>query len=193
MRSLVVSSRNPGKAREIAEVLESIEDWKVESLPEGIPDVEETGSTFLENAVLKAEYYSRTIDPWCVADDSGLIVEALNGRPGLYSARYAPDDDRRNQRLLEELRDVPEGKRNACFVCALALARNGRSTWTVEGRVEGQIALELTGTHGFGYDPLFWVPEFGKTMGELQPEVKKRISHRGQALARLKEHLEAHA
>ena len=193
MRSLVVASRNPGKAKEIAAVLESLADWKVESLPEGIPDVEETGSTFLENAALKAEYYSRVIDRWCVADDSGLVVAALDGRPGIYSARYAPDDDQRNQRLLGELKEVPAGKRSARFVCALALARNGGSTWTVEGRVDGQIALGLTGACGFGYDPLFWVPEFGKTMGELKPEVKNRISHRGLALAKLKQHLEAQA
>ena len=136
MRSLVVASKNPGKAQEIATVLSSLRDWKVESLPEGIPDIDETGTTFVENAVLKAEHYSRSIKGLCVADDSGLIVDALGGRPGIYSARYAPTDDARNQRLLEELESIPPGRRGARFVCALALARKGRSIWTVEERVE---------------------------------------------------------
>ena len=193
MRSLVVASKNPGKAHEIATVLGSLQDWNVKSLPEGIPDIDETGNTFIENAVLKAEYYSRSIDGMCVADDSGLIVDALGGRPGIYSARYAPTDDARNQRLLEELKGIPPGKRDARFVCALAVARKGHSIWTVEERVEGQIALELAGENGFGYDPLFWVPEFGATTGQLNPEIKNQISHRGQALRRLEEYLEGYS
>ena len=192
MRSLVVASKNPGKAREIATVLSTLHDWKVESLPEGIPDIDETGSTFIENAVLKAEHYSHLIDGLSVADDSGLIVDALGGRPGIYSARYAPTDDARNQRLLEELEGIPPDKRGARFVCALAAAREGRSIWTVEEHVEGQIALALAGEYGFGYDPLFWVPDFGMTTGQLEPEIKNQISHRGVALRRLQEFLEAY-
>ena len=193
MKSLVVASKNPGKAHEIATVLASLHDWKVESLPEGIPDIEETGTTFIENAVLKAEYYSRSIEGVCVADDSGLIVDALGGRPGIYSARYAPTDDARNQKLLEELKAIPPDKRDARFVCALAVARKGRSIWTVEERVEGQIASGLTGEFGFGFDPLFWIPEFGRTTGQMTPDMKNQISHRGVALRRLKEYLETRA
>ena len=182
MISLVVASKNPGKAHEIATVLHSLRDWTVKSLPKGIPDIDETGTTFIENAVLKAEHYSRSVDDWCVADDSGLIVEALGGRPGIFSARYAPTDAARNQRLLEELEGVPKEERGARFVCALAVARKGRVIWTVEERVEGQIAITLAGENGFGYDPLFWVPEFGRTTGQLKPEIKNQISHRGVAL-----------
>ena len=192
MRSLVVASKNPGKAHEIATVLSSLHDWRVESLPEGIPDIDETGTTFVENAVLKAEHFSRSIEGLCVADDSGLIVDALGGRPGIYSARYAPTDDARNQRLLEELESIPPGRRDARFVCALALARKGRSIWTVEERVEGRIAPALAGEFGFGYDPLFWVPEFEQTTGQLKPEIKNQISHRGVALRRLQEYLESY-
>ncbi len=192
MKSLVVASKNPGKAREIAAVLSALHDWKVESLPEGISDIDETGTTFIENAILKAEHYSRSIDGLCVADDSGLIVDALGGRPGIYSARYAPTDDARNQKLLEELDGIPQEKRDARFVCALAVARKGRSIWTVEERVEGKIALALAGEHGFGYDPLFWVPDFGMTTGQLKPEIKNQISHRGVALRRLQDYLGAH-
>ena len=191
MKSLVVASKNPGKAREIATVLGSLHDWKIEALPADIPDIEETGTTFIENAVLKAEHYSRLIAGLCVADDSGLIVDALVGRPGIYSARYAPTDDARNQKLLEELTAIPARERTARFVCALAVARNGHSIWTVEERVEGQIALALSGDHGFGYDPLFWVPEFEMTTGQMKPEIKNQISHRGVALRRLKEYIEA--
>ncbi len=190
MKSLVVASKNPGKSHEIATVLSSLHDWSVRSLPEGIPEIPETGTTFIENAVLKAEYYSRLVEGLCVADDSGLIVDALGGRPGIYSARYAPTDEARNQRLLEELEGIPPNKRDARFVCALALAREGRSIWTLEERVEGQIALALAGDYGFGYDPLFWLPEFGGTTGQLQPEIKNQISHRGLALRRLKDYLE---
>ena len=192
VKSLVVASTNPGKAREIATVLSTLHDWKVESLPEGIPDIEETGSTFIENAILKAEHYSNLVDGLCVADDSGLIVDALGGRPGIYSARYAPTDDARNQRLLEELEGIPPDKRDSRFVCALAVARVWHSIWSVEERVEGQIAPALAGEYGFGYDPLFWVPDFGMTTGQLKPEIKNQISHRGVALRRLQEYLEVY-
>ena len=192
MKTLIVASQNPGKAGEIATVLAALSNWQVDPLPAGIPDIEETGTTFLENAVLKAEHYSETTGQLCVADDSGLVVDALDGRPGLYSSRWAPTDEARNVRLLEELAQVPMGQRTAHFVCALALARSGRSFWKFEGRVDGEIALEPRGEQGFGYDPIFWVPEYGATMGQLEPGVKNRISHRGLALAQLQRYLEAH-
>ena len=192
MRRLVVASTNPGKAREIRTLLQSLQAWAVEPLQSNIPEIEEIGSTFLENAIQKAEYYSRTIDGWIVADDSGLVVDALDGRPGIHSARYAPTDQERNRKLLHELENVRDAERTARFVCALALAWAGRTVWSIEERLEGRIALAPAGEHGFGYDPVFWIPEFEQTMGQLKPEVKNRISHRGLALARLREHLETY-
>ena len=192
MRRLVVASTNPGKTREIRTLLQSLQAWAVEPLQSNIPEIEEIGSTFLENAIQKAEYYSRSIDGWIVADDSGLVVDALDGRPGIYSARYAPTDQERNRKLLHELENVRDAERKARFVCALALAWAGRTVWSIEERLEGRIALAPAGEHGFGYDPVFWIPEFGQTMGQLKPEVKNRISHRGLALARLREHLETY-
>ena len=187
MRRLIVASKNPGKSSEIQTILAALHDWQAELLPAKSPDCDETGSTFMENASQKAEFYSLQTPELTVADDSGLVVDALDGRPGIYSARFAPTDEARNKKLLEELKGVPEEKRTAEFVCALALARSGKVIWTVEERVRGRIGTEPAGTNGFGYDPIFWTPEFGKTMGELEPEVKNRISHRGRALARLKE------
>jgi XTP/dITP diphosphohydrolase len=190
VRRLIVASTNTGKAGEIQTILAPLSSWLVETIGADLPDVEETGSTFVENASQKAECYSRMTDELTVADDSGLVVDALDGRPGIYSARYAPTDEKRNERLLKELHGKPEAERTATFVCALALARSGVVIWSVEERVSGSIALGPSGDHGFGYDPIFWTPEFGCTMGELDPEVKNRISHRGRALARLKERLE---
>ncbi len=189
MKRLIVASTNAGKAGEIQTILAPLSSWWVETIGADLPDLEETGSTFIENAEQKAEFYSRLTNELTVADDSGLVVDALDGRPGIYSARYAPTDEERNNRLLRELRNTPESKRTAAFVCALALARSGDVIWSVEARVQGRIALEPAGDRGFGYDPIFWTPEFGRTMGELEPEVKNRISHRGHALARLKERL----
>ena len=189
MRRLIVASKNPGKAGEIQTILEPLDDWRAERLSEEAPDCDETGSSFMENASQKAEFYSFRTTELTLADDSGLVVDALDGRPGIYSARFAPTDQARNEKLLAELEGVPEEKRIAEFVCALALARSGKVVWTVEERVRGRIATEPAGSNGFGYDPIFWAPEFGKTMGELEPEVKNRISHRGRALARLKEYL----
>ena len=189
MKRLIVASTNAGKAGEIQTILAPLSSWWVETIGADLPDLEETGSTFIENAEQKAEFYSRLTNELTVADDSGLVVDALDGRPGIYSARYAPTDEERNNRLLRELRNTPESKRTAAFVCALALARSGDVIWSVEARVQGRIALEPAGDRGFGYDPIFWTPGFGRTMGELEPEVKNRISHRGHALARLKERL----
>ncbi len=190
MKRLIVASTNTGKAREIQTILAPLDAWQVASIGTDLPDVEETGSTFIENAGQKAEFYSRITNELTVADDSGLVVDALGGRPGIYSARYAPTDAERNKRLLEELVDTPDAERTAAFVCALALALAGTVIWSVEERVRGRIAVKPAGSEGFGYDPIFFAPEFGRTMGELEPEVKNRISHRGRSLARLKEYLE---
>ncbi len=190
MKRLIVASTNTGKAREIQTILAPLDAWQVASIGTDLPDVEETGSTFIENAGQKAEFYSRITNELTVSDDSGLVVDALGGRPGIYSARYAPTDAERNKRLLEELVDTPDAERTAAFVCALALALAGTVIWSVEERVRGRIAVKPAGSEGFGYDPIFFAPEFGRTMGELEPEVKNRISHRGRSLARLKEYLE---
>lgn len=189
MKPLIVASKNPGKASEIQTILEPLRAWKTERISADSPDCDETGSTFIQNASQKAEFYSLQTMELTVADDSGLVIYALNGRPGIYSARFAPTDEKRNEKLLEELKGVTEDKRTAEFVCALALAKSGKVIWAVEERVHGRITIEPAGSNGFGFDPIFWVPEFGKTMGELKSEVKNQISHRGRALARLKEYL----
>jgi len=191
MRRLIVASKNPKKTAEIRAVLAPLEEWEVLSLPEDAPDTEETGATFLENAAGKAEFYGSRLGGWTVADDSGLEVAALGGRPGIRSARYAPTDAERNRRLLAELTGVPDPERGAQFVCAMALALDGRVRWTAEERVAGRIAGAPAGQNGFGYDPVFLVPGIEKTMAELEPAEKNRISHRGRALARLLAHLEA--
>ena len=193
MKHLVVASTNHGKVREIRAVLEGLDDWSVDALPKDLPLAEETGSTFLENAAQKAEFYSKLLggnDRWIVADDSGLVVAALDGRPGLFSSRYAPTDEARNQKLLRELEGITGDQRAAQFVCALAFAKDGRTLWTTEGRIDGTIALEPIGDNGFGYDPLFLLPDRNQTTGQLPPETKNRISHRGLALAMLREYLE---
>lgn len=190
MTRLVVASTNAHKVGEIRTVLGAMESWQVVPLPPDLDEAEETGQTFLENAIQKAEFYSRACPDWTVADDSGISVDALDGAPGIHSARYAPDDGARNRKLLAALEEVPEEERGAEFVCALAVARGGRSEWTVEGRIRGVIAHQPAGDNGFGYDPIFLLPELGRTMGEIPPDHKNRISHRGRALASLKDYLE---
>jgi XTP/dITP diphosphohydrolase len=156
-----------------------------------IPEIVEDGATFEENALKKA----RTVAALCgmpsLADDSGLEVDALGGAPGIYSARYAgvaADDSRNNEKLLAELRHVSEGQRTARFVCALALCDPRGAElkhWTVRAACEGRITFEPRGANGFGYDPLFFYPPFGKTFGEIDRQMKATVSHRGKALARL--------
>lgn len=149
-------------------------------------DVEETGSTFAENALIKAEAYARAFGEAALADDSGLCVDALDGRPGIYSARYAPTDAERIAKLLGELKDVPEAGRTAAFVCAMALVFPDGRVIEVEGRCPGVIADGPKGAGGFGYDPVFFVPEAGKTFAELSAAEKNRISHRAIATGKLK-------
>jgi XTP/dITP diphosphohydrolase len=148
-------------------------------------EVEETGSSFAENAVLKAEAFHRASGMIAVADDSGLVVDALHGAPGIYSARYGGpgrSDDERNSLILAELRDVPDVLRSARFICAIAVASPGRETEVFEGRVEGAVTHETIGENGFGYDPIFFYRPFGRTFGEVDPDVKAAVSHRGNAL-----------
>lgn len=189
MRRLIIGTTNAGKVVEIGLGLGELPGWTLEQLPEGTPSIEETGTTFVANAVLKAEHYSRFTSELTLADDSGLCVAALGGGPGVHSARYAPDPPSRIRRILSEMQSVPEGQRDAAFYCALALARSGRTIWTVEGEVHGVIAQSPSGTSGFGYDPVFLLPDLHRTMADLSTEDKNRLSARGKALAELRKFL----
>jgi XTP/dITP diphosphohydrolase len=157
-----------------------------------IPPVEETGTTFLANACLKAAYYALACNSWTLADDSGLAVDALGGKPGVHSARWSEmhgrpkGDIHNNQLLLEQLKDVPDENRGACFVCALALSDpQGRIILTASDCVEGRILRRPAGSGGFGYDPLFFLESHGRTTAELPPAEKDALSHRGKAARRM--------
>ncbi|WNZ23962.1 RdgB/HAM1 family non-canonical purine NTP pyrophosphatase [Leptolyngbya sp. NK1-12] len=185
MPQLVVATSNPGKLKEMQAYLTDPElaEWKLILKPEGL-EIEETGTTFLENACLKATQVAHALGKWAIADDSGLSVEALNGAPGLYSARYAATDQARIQRLLSELQDVEN--RSAWFTCAIAIARpDGSIALQTEGICPGEILREARGSGGFGYDPVFYVPEQGLTFAEMPSALKHTISHRGRAFQAL--------
>ncbi|OIK16939.1 non-canonical purine NTP pyrophosphatase [Bacillus sp. MUM 116] len=189
MREVIIATKNPGKAREFESIFgkRGIEVKTLLDFPE-IPDVEETGVTFEENATLKAEAVSKALNKMVIGDDSGLIIDMLDGRPGIYSARYAGEhkNDQDNiDKVLSELEGVPEEERTARFYCALAVAVPNQATITVYGTCEGRILTEKRGTHGFGYDPIFYVPDLGLAMAELPSEEKNKISHRANALKRL--------
>lgn len=189
MKRLVVASTNAGKIREVSLALSDLPDWNVESLPD-LEDIEETGTTFLENASLKASHYSRALDGLVLADDSGLSVNALDGRPGVHSARYAPSTDERNQLLLGELAALgPEADRSAAFYCAFAVARGGTVVWTAQTDLQGRITTEPVGEYGFGYDPIFEVPAAGKTLAQMFATEKNQVSARGRALKELRSFL----
>ena len=191
MKRLVVASTNAGKIREVSMALADLGDWSVESLPASMDAdaIEETGYTFLENAVLKAIHYSRLAGGFVLADDSGLCVDALGGRPGLHTARYAPSAEALNARVIDELQQTQDPERRATFYCALAVAQAGNLIWREQSELQGTIALAPVGNLGFGYDPIFFVPEFGKTLAELTAEQKNRISARGLALLKLRQFL----
>jgi len=184
---LVVATTNAGKLKEIVRLLEGlpIDVLSLADYP-SIPEVEETGSTFAENAVLKAVHAARFTGETALADDSGLEVDALGGRPGINSSRFAgpgATDAQRNELLLEKMKDVPDEERTARFRCVAALAPPSGDPTTFDGVCEGRIIDDPRGEHGFGYDPLFYIPEHGKTMAELPTELKNRISHRAKAMA----------
>ena len=188
MKKVVLATGNPGKIVEIGAALAmvGIEVQGVEAKDAQSP-VEETGSTFEENARIKAEAYSLRTPLPVLADDSGLEVDALGGAPGVESARYGGpglDDPGRCRLLLEALQGVPAAKRTARFRCVLAVAQGGRTLATFEGAVEGRITEAPRGANGFGYDPVFFHEEACRTFAELSREEKQRLSHRGQAIAR---------
>lgn len=194
MAALLVATGNPGKAREFREMLgQTCFTWQsLGDYPPG-PEVPETGETFHDNACLKATAYALRHGTWTLADDSGLEVDALDGRPGVFSARWAAQnaagkgDADNNALLLRQLEGIADEKRTARFVCVLALSDpQGKIILTVRDTVEGRILHAPRGTNGFGYDPLFWVESMGLAMAELAPADKHAISHRGKALRQLK-------
>lgn len=182
MRPLIVATGNPGKLREMQDYLAGL-NWDLKLKPDEL-DVEETGTTFAENACLKASEIAKATGEWAIADDSGLEVEALEGAPGVYSARYGKTDTERIERLLFELGN--DLNRQARFVCVIALARpDGTIALQTEGICRGEILHKPRGDSGFGYDPVFYVPERQLTFAEMSPEVKRSLSHRGRAIAAL--------
>lgn len=190
MRSLVLATRNIGKLAEFRDLVKdySVHVLSLEDFP-GIPEIEETGSTFTENALIKARAVAKATGLLVVADDSGLEVDCLDGAPGVLSARFAgePGNDRRNnEKLLDLLGDVSQERRTARFRCVLAVVTPEGEEFLAEGSCEGMIALAPCGNRGFGYDPLFFLPEFGLTMAQLELEIKNRISHRAQAFQAVK-------
>lgn len=193
MRKLVIATGNVGKAQEFVGIFSQydVEILTLKDFPE-IGEIEETGTTFAENAALKAQTVAKILNTTVLADDSGLIVDALGGAPGIYSARYAGDhnDAKNNEKLLNELKDVPDEKRTARFHCTLAIATPHGEVDYFEGDCEGQIAHELSGENGFGYDPLFLLPDRGITMANLKPEEKNQISHRANAIKALGKNIE---
>jgi XTP/dITP diphosphohydrolase len=192
MRRILVATSNPGKIRDFVGAAR-VHDVELDLLPEykQIEPPVEDGATFDDNARIKAEYYSRHVPGQLVlADDSGLVVDALDGSPGVRSARYAKDeigyagndiDDQNNDLVLEKMKDVPDDQRSGRFVCVLALARDGVTLATFRGEAEGMILRGLRGANGFGYDPMFYFPQIGKTFAELGAEEKSHYSHRGAA------------
>lgn len=183
---LLIATRNPGKIREYEQLLDGC-GYELISLSNYADlDVEETGETFQDNARLKAQIYAQATGLLTLADDSGLEVEALGGAPGVYSARYAgpgASDAQRRKKLLDALSDVPAEQRAARFRCVIALAWPDGRCEVFEGVCPGVMAFEPKGSFGFGYDPIFYLPEYGKTMAELPEDFKNQISHRGRAMA----------
>lgn len=191
-KKLVLATKNTGKIVEIRHLLQDKYDEIVSASDLGIQvDVEEDGNSFEENAIKKALAISEHTDGDVLADDSGLQVDALQGAPGIRSARFAGEhatDEQNNALLLEKMKNVDN--RNAQFVCCIVIARKGKVLLSVEGKVRGEIAKEASGTQGFGYDPLFFIPESRMTFAEISMDDKNKISHRAMALKKLQEELQ---
>lgn len=192
LKQILIATKNKGKIKEFESFFLKfgIEVLSLYDLDEDFPDIEETGATFEENAAIKAEEIAKLLNKAVLADDSGLMVDALDGAPGIYSARYAGEgksDAANNEKLLKELASVSEEDRTAKFVCTLAIARPNEKTIFKTGYCHGEIALSLEGEHGFGYDPLFIPKGYNQTMAELSPEEKNKISHRSEAIKQLEE------
>ena len=196
-KPLLIGSANKEKAHELAELLQGLP-WEVKGLAEfpPVPEPEEDGATFEENAIKKAHYYSNRFGIACVADDSGLETDALGGAPGVYSARYAglpPNYDNNNAKLLQELGDTPWHERTARFICCAAFVEPGGKPHVEYGTVEGHIAMACFGNNGFGYDPLFVPNGYDRTFAEMPSGKKHALSHRGEAFRKIRAYLEARA
>lgn len=189
----MLATGNAHKAQELGEIL----DMRVTTMRDAgfSGEIVEDGSSFAENAMIKCRAVWNALHRPCIADDSGLCVDALDGAPGIYSARYAGEgatSAERNEKLLHALENVPEDERGAHFTCVMACILDENTAFTVEGRIDGVIAFSPRGGNGFGYDPLFYIPERGCTMAELEPRVKNEISHRARACAGLRQALEGY-
>lgn len=191
MDKIIFATGNAGKMKEIREILKDLGVEVLSMKEAGIrADVEENGKTFRENAIIKASEIMKISGEIVLADDSGLEIDYLNKEPGIYSARYMGEDTSyriKNANLIQRLQGVPDEKRTARFVCAIAAAFPDGTIETTEGTIEGRIGYEEKGENGFGYDPIFYVPEFGCTTAELTEEQKNKVSHRGKALEAMKE------
>jgi XTP/dITP diphosphohydrolase len=188
-KPIVIATTNIKKGGEMEQILTTalphLTFVRLSEFPDA-PDVDETGETFMENAHLKAAAVAKHTGLTAIADDGGLVIDALDGAPGVKSHRFLGEQtpfSEKMARVLEMLRDVPDDRRTCRFECAVVIATPDGQTWECRGICEGRIAHEMRGSHGFGYDPIFFVPELGKHMAELTPEEKHRISHRGKALA----------
>jgi len=193
MEKIVVATQNKGKVKEIKEMLSDI-DVEVVTMGEmGINiDIEENGTTFKENALIKAREISKLTDAIVIADDSGLEIDYLNKEPGVYSARYLGEDtpyEVKNKIIMERLLDVPKEKRTARFVCVMAMCQKGKPEVTTEGVIEGYIGDHAEGENGFGYDPIFFVDELGTSTANISMEEKNKISHRGKAVSKMAEEI----
>ena len=187
---MIVATRNKGKIREIREAMKGL-GLRIHTLSDFpvVPEIKEDGESFAENALEKGRFYSRYFGKMTIADDSGLEVDGLNGLPGIYSARYAggkASGQENNRKLLREMEGLPISKRGARFKCVLAVVSPDGRKVIAEGSCRGRIGFREKGKRGFGYDPLFVLPKYGKTMAELSLEEKNRVSHRGKALRKLK-------
>ena len=193
-KTILIATQNEKKRAEIKEILKDVPGILlrgVEDFP-FLPEMEETGNTFQENAIKKATTLAKACNTWAMADDSGLEIGALNGRPGIYSCRYAgpnATDEKNIEKVLLELKGIPKERRSARFICCVALASPDQLFFAVEGRCEGFITEEPRGKNGFGYDPIFYTPEYKQTFAELNPSIKNRISHRARALEQFKERI----
>jgi XTP/dITP diphosphohydrolase len=187
---IIIATRNRGKVREIRKSLKGL-GLKIYSLNDfsDVPQIEEDGKSFTENALEKGRFYSKYFGRLTVADDSGLEVDSLKGLPGIYSARYAGEgasDRENNQKLLREMEGIPVSKRGARFKCILGIVSPDGREAVAEGSCRGRIGFKEVGRKGFGYDPVFVLPQYGKTMAQLSLEEKNKVSHRGKALRKLK-------
>ncbi len=191
LSEVVFASHNAGKIKEIKELLQPFGINVKSALDMKLPDVEETGSTFAENSLLKSQTIAELTGLPCIADDSGLCVDALNGAPGVYSARYAPNRnfDKGMEKLLAEMAQSPNKSRKAHFSCVISLAFPNGGYELFEGRVDGHIATEKQGNGGFGYDPLFIPDGFAKSFAQMSKDEKNQVSHRGRAVEKLKAYL----